>query len=58
MAATSGSPTRLIRLPKVIQRTGYSRSSIYAKIALGEFPVLRMFDFLQQRQFCYSEAYA
>jgi prophage regulatory protein len=38
MAATSGSPTRLIRLPKVIQRTGYSRSSIYAKIALGEFP--------------------
>jgi prophage regulatory protein len=38
MSATSGNPIRLIRLPQVKQRTGYSRSSIYAKISLGEFP--------------------
>jgi prophage regulatory protein len=34
--ATSENP-RLIRLPQVKQKTGYSRSSIYAKIPLGEF---------------------
>ena len=28
----------LLRLPQVIQRTGYLRSSIYEKIALGTFP--------------------
>ena len=28
----------LLRLPKVIQRTGYRRSTIYEKIALGTFP--------------------
>jgi prophage regulatory protein len=38
MAATSGNPTCFLRLPQVKQRTGLSRSSIYAKISLGEFP--------------------
>jgi prophage regulatory protein len=38
MSATSGNFTRFLRLPQVKQRTGYSRSSIYAKISLGEFP--------------------
>jgi prophage regulatory protein len=38
MSATSENPTRLLRLPQVKHRTGYSRSSIYAKISLGEFP--------------------
>ena len=28
----------LLRLPAVIQRTGYSRSSLYALISKGEFP--------------------
>lgn len=28
----------LLRLPAVIQRTGYSRSSLYALISRGEFP--------------------
>jgi len=28
----------IIRLPQVIARTGLSRSSIYAKIAIGQFP--------------------
>ena len=27
-----------IRLPEVIKRTGYRRTSIYEKIALGTFP--------------------
>jgi prophage regulatory protein len=38
MAVTSGNPTCFLRLPQVKQRTGLSRSSIYAKISLGEFP--------------------
>jgi prophage regulatory protein len=38
MAATSENPTRFLRLPQVKHRTGFSRSSIYAKISLGEFP--------------------
>jgi prophage regulatory protein len=38
MSATSENPTRLLRLPQVKHRTGFSRSSIYAKIALGQFP--------------------
>ena len=28
----------ILRLPQVIARTGLSRSSIYAKVAAGEFP--------------------
>jgi prophage regulatory protein len=38
MAATSENPTRFLRLPQVKHRTGFSRSSIYAKVALGQFP--------------------
>ncbi|HTF66942.1 MAG TPA: AlpA family transcriptional regulator [Edaphobacter sp.] len=38
MSATSEKSARLIRLPQVKQKTGYSRSSIYAKIPLDEFP--------------------
>ncbi|MEQ8799547.1 MAG: AlpA family transcriptional regulator [Salinisphaeraceae bacterium] len=30
--------TRIIRLPDVILRTGLSRSSVYLRIANGEFP--------------------
>lgn len=29
---------KFLRLPSVIDRTGYSRSSIYALVAKGEFP--------------------
>ena len=32
----------LLRLPQVIQRTGYRRSTIYEKIALGTFPTLAL----------------
>ena len=38
MAATSENPPCFLRLPQVKQRTALSRSSIYAKIARGEFP--------------------
>jgi prophage regulatory protein len=38
MVPMSQNPTSFLRLPQVKQRTGLSRSSIYAKIALGEFP--------------------
>lgn len=38
MTATSGNPTCFLRLPQVKQRTGLSRSGVYAKVALGEFP--------------------
>lgn len=31
-------PPSIERLPKVIQRTGLGRSSIYAAIARGDFP--------------------
>jgi prophage regulatory protein len=31
-------PQDLLRLPQVIQRTGLSRSSIYAAVKRGEFP--------------------
>jgi prophage regulatory protein len=34
------SPPRLIRLPDVVERTGLSRSSIYAMAAKGAFPAL------------------
>lgn len=30
--------TTLLRLPVVIEKTGLSRSSIYAKLEKGEFP--------------------
>jgi prophage regulatory protein len=38
MPATSENPVCFSRLPRVKQRTGLSRSSIYAKISIGEFP--------------------
>jgi len=38
MATISENPISLSRLPRVKQRVGLSRSSIYAKIAVGEFP--------------------
>ena len=31
-------PTRFLRLPEVIARTGLSRSTIYARLAEGRFP--------------------
>jgi prophage regulatory protein len=31
-------PTRLVRLPIVLQRTGLSRSTLYQKIEAGKFP--------------------
>jgi len=31
-------PTSLLRLAEVMRRTGYGRSSIYQKVASGEFP--------------------
>lgn len=32
---------RFLRLPEVIHQTGFSRSSIYRLMELGEFPPLR-----------------
>jgi prophage regulatory protein len=32
------SDTYILRLPGVIERTGLSRSTLYSKIASGEFP--------------------
>lgn len=32
------SPMRMLRMPAVIQRTGLSRSTIYALAATGKFP--------------------
>ena len=31
-------PTRVLRLPAVLERTGYSRSGLYARISAGLFP--------------------
>jgi prophage regulatory protein len=31
-------PTRLLRLPEVMQRVGLRRSALYALIAAGKFP--------------------
>jgi prophage regulatory protein len=31
-------PEQLLRLPRVIEVTGYSRASIYAKVSEGSFP--------------------
>jgi prophage regulatory protein len=38
MPTVSESPTRFLRLPQVKQRTGLSRSSVYAKVSLRKFP--------------------
>ena len=38
MATISENPISFLRLPQVKQRTGISRSSLYAKIQRGEFP--------------------
>ena len=35
---TSKPKTRLIRLPEVLSRTGYGRTSIYRKMEEGTFP--------------------
>jgi prophage regulatory protein len=32
---------RILRLPQVIQKTGYRRSSIYAQMEKGTFPAAR-----------------
>jgi prophage regulatory protein len=34
----SAAPAKFIRLPAVMDRTGYSRPSIYRKMRRGEFP--------------------
>ena len=31
-------PTRFLRLPEVLERTGLSRSTIYVRLAAGRFP--------------------
>ncbi len=31
-------PTRFLRLPEVMERTGLSRSTIYVRLAAGRFP--------------------
>jgi len=36
--ATPESPLSFLRLPQVKQRTGLSRSSLYAKMQNGDFP--------------------
>lgn len=33
-----GNPTKLLRLPEVISRTGYKKSTIYEMIGDGRFP--------------------
>jgi prophage regulatory protein len=35
---SSANPPRFLRLPEVMRRTGYGRSSIYAKMTRGEMP--------------------
>lgn len=37
-ARASGEPLSLLRLPEVCRRTGYSRSEIYRRIAVNNFP--------------------
>lgn len=34
-------PTRMLRLPEVLDRTGLARSTIYAMISRGDFPAPR-----------------
>ena len=36
--ATPEAQLRLLRLPRVLDRTGLSKSSLYDKIASGDFP--------------------
>jgi prophage regulatory protein len=36
--STHSAPPSLLRRPKVEERTGYSRSTIYAKMDAGDFP--------------------
>jgi prophage regulatory protein len=38
MSVALENPTRFIRLSQVKERVGLGRSSLYAKIKLGEFP--------------------
>lgn len=38
---TASQPRRILRLPEVIQATGYKRSSIYNFMAAGDFPQCR-----------------
>lgn len=45
---------RFLRLPAVIDRTGYSRSSIYALIAQGKFP--RMYRLSGGRAVAWKES--
>jgi len=37
-SSTHSAPPNLLRRPKVEARTGYSRSTIYALMAVGDFP--------------------
>lgn len=38
----SGAAPRFVRLPEVMQRTGLSRSSVYARMKDGRFPEHRL----------------
>jgi prophage regulatory protein len=38
MSITSQNQASLLRLPQVKERTGLSRSAIYARVAQGDFP--------------------
>jgi prophage regulatory protein len=38
MSITFQNQTSLLRLPQVKERTGLSRSAIYARVAQGDFP--------------------
>ena len=38
MARRTNAPTRFLRLPEVLARTGLSRSTIYLRVAAGCFP--------------------
>jgi prophage regulatory protein len=38
MPTTETAPLQMLRMPEVIQRTGLSRSTIYALVADGKFP--------------------
>ena len=38
MEQRTNPPTRFLRLPEVLERTGLSRSTIYVRLAAGRFP--------------------
>ena len=38
MERRTNPPTRFLRLPEVLERTGLSRSTIYVRLAEGRFP--------------------